>query len=73
MKRSPSGTAETTSDKYKKASVKHRYGEVASIRCHCITRLSLAVLHANLSSHFLYFCGSILYYIYYIYNQFHLV
>ena len=55
MKRSPSGTAETTSDKYIKASAKHRYGEVAkhtvSLR---VTRLSLAVLHANLSLHSFY-------------------
>ena len=27
-----------------------------TIRCHCITRLSLAELHANLSSRSLYFC-----------------
>ena len=29
MKRSPSGSAEMTPDKYAKASVKHRYGDVA--------------------------------------------
>ena len=29
VKRSPNGTAETRPDKYAKASVKHRYGEVA--------------------------------------------
>ena len=53
MKRSPSGTAEMTSDKYTKASVKHRYSEVAKHTV-CVTRLSLAVLHTNLSSRFLY-------------------
>ena len=65
MKRSPSGTAETTSDKYTKASAKHRYSEVAK---HTVSLGShLPCLHANLS---LYFHGSttlILYHIYSLY------
>ena len=41
VKRSASGTAEMTPDKYTKASVKHRYGEVAkymvSLRHYALT------------------------------------
>ena len=61
MKRSPSGAAETTPDKYTKASAKHRYGEVAkrntdtvkslTIRRHCVTIGSRLLCYTLVSLH----------------------
>ena len=51
MKRSPSSTAEMTSNKYTKASAKHRYGEVSK---HTVSLGSHLPCYTLISTHGFY-------------------